>query len=394
MKKLLTTKNFRLYPTKEQKRLLDRELNFYRHYFNSLKVAIARRREESLIPLVEQDIVEICKATKEKILKLDFDFNKYYYRSHIKFATDNMLLAFKYPRKKGLKKYHLEKTTIKIDDPSCYVMLNHLYFKNNIKIKLRPKIETLNGVSFYTITKNRNKYYLTAVIFIDAIRVKKTGKGCGIDVGFRNGLVLYNTDGEVSEYKFQNAKVDRLFKQAEFYKKTIENIEVKNKDYIVSNNYQKVTNKLARTYERITNIRNHEFNLVSETLALKYDLIVVEDLEIEDIYKGNVKRYEISKASYGRFFDYLKNKCQKYNKYFIKVPRFYPSSQICSECGVIHKEMKDYRDAKMMICECGYKEDRDINAAKNILRYGLGELRRRNQNNKDKYKKEKNVEAK
>ncbi len=393
MKKLLTTRNFRLYPTKEQKCLLDREFKFYRHYFNALKLAIAKKRDESLLPLVEQDILDVLKSTKEKILSLDFDFKKYYYRCHIKFASDNMMNAFKYPRKKGLKRYRLNKTTIKIDDPSCYVMLNHLYFKNTEKIKIRPKVETLSGVSFYTITKNRDKYYLTAVSFVEEIKARKTGKGCGIDVGFRNGLVLYNTDGAVEEYKFQNVKVDRLFKQVEFYKKTIEHLEEKNKDYLKSKNYQKVINKLARTYERITNIRNHEFNLVSEALALKYDLIVVEDLEIEDIYKGNVKRYEISKASFGRFFDYVKNKCQKYGKYFIKTPRLFPSSQICSECGVIHREMKDYRDMKMMVCECGYKEDRDINAAKNILRYGLEEIRRRNQNSKNKFKKSKNMEV-
>lgn len=382
MKKFLTTQNFRLYPTKEQKILLDKEFTFYKHYIRALRDAINKAKTERLIPLVESDVITICNKVKEKILGLKFDFSKFYYRSHIKFANENIMNAIKYPRKSGLKRYILDKTTIKLDDPSCYVMLGNLYFKNVIKIKLRPKIDTIDNVAFYTLTRNRGRYILTAVKFVDGVRVPRTGKGCGIDIGFRNGLVIYDTDGSVEEYKFENARVNKLFNKAEFYKKVILNLEKSNPKYAISNNYKKVTNKLANVYERIQNIRNYEFNIISEKLVLKYDLISVESVDIEDIYKGNVKRYEISKASFGRFFDYLKNKCQKYNKYFIKVDRYFPSSQICSECGVLHKEMKDYREQKQMICECGYQEDRDINAAKNILRFGLEQLRKRNDSNK------------
>ena len=55
----------------------------------------------------------------------------------------------------------------------------------------------------------------------------------------------------------------------------------------------------------------------------------------------------------------------------MKVDKWYPSSQLCSECGKKHPEMKDYRNHRTMMCECGNVMDRDHNAAVNILKEGL-----------------------
>ena len=47
-----------------------------------------------------------------------------------------------------------------------------------------------------------------------------------------------------------------------------------------------------------------------------------------------------------------------------------PSSQMCYACGEIHPEMKDL-SKRHIYCQCGYHNDRDMNAAMNIKREGL-----------------------
>lgn len=57
-------------------------------------------------------------------------------------------------------------------------------------------------------------------------------------------------------------------------------------------------------------------------------------------------------------------------KYFIKIDKWYPSSQICHNCGTLHPEMKDLNNRKLT-CDCGLTINRDYNAAINIKNEGL-----------------------
>jgi putative transposase len=81
----------------------------------------------------------------------------------------------------------------------------------------------------------------------------------------------------------------------------------------------------------------------------------------------------ISDAGWSEFIRQLDYKSQWYGKTFVKIDRFYPSSQICSSCG--HKDGKKSLDIREWICSnCGIKHDRDLNAANNILVKGYSDL--------------------
>lgn len=81
---------------------------------------------------------------------------------------------------------------------------------------------------------------------------------------------------------------------------------------------------------------------------------------------------KVGDLSYYAFQTMLSYKCIKYGKKMIKIGRFEPSSQICSNCGHRQKMSLDERTYKCP--ECGMKLDRDLNAAVNIRNFALRDI--------------------
>ena len=79
----------------------------------------------------------------------------------------------------------------------------------------------------------------------------------------------------------------------------------------------------------------------------------------------------ISDASFFEFKRQLEYKAAWYGKEISVIDRFFPSSQLCSECGYQNPEIKDLRIRNWICPKCGTHHDRDENAAKNILMEGL-----------------------
>lgn len=376
-KKYLEVLKFRIYPTKVQKNILDNEIKFYLRYRTALFREIKNKQCESLLKISESELSEICDNFAKRINKTKFDHMKYFYSNHFDYAKENVIKALTYKKKENIKRYDTDRVTIKISDPSCYIMCGYFYFKNIYKIKIKPKVDLLESVSFINLTRTNGKYYISVARFLDVIKVPKSYKACGIDIGFKTYMTVYDSDDEISKVVFENFTIDRLISKANFYKRTLSHIESVNSDYKKSKNYKKILIKLENTYERISNIRSYFFNDIATKLVLKYDVITIEHLEFEDLYKKRESKLNLQKYSFGSFFKVLEEKAKKYNKRVIRADRFFMSSQICSECGVINHEMKNYykRDFE---CECGFKIDRDVNAAKNLLYYGLRYIRKNN----------------
>ena len=73
---------------------------------------------------------------------------------------------------------------------------------------------------------------------------------------------------------------------------------------------------------------------------------------------------------YGLFLKMLEYKLQDRGKPFVKVDKWFPSSQLCNNCGTLHPEMKDLI-IRTIKCDCGLTISRGQNAAINIKKEGL-----------------------
>lgn len=142
-----------------------------------------------------------------------------------------------------------------------------------------------------------------------------------------------------------------------------------------SHNYMKQLARVNRIHRRIANQRLDNLHKISAMLAKQYDIVCVEDLNMKSLSnKGFGNGKSTMDNGYGMFLVMLKYKLERKGGYLVKVSKWYPSSQLCSVCGKKHSEMKivkNNRKQEYLVCDCGNRMQRDLNAAKNILNEGL-----------------------
>ena len=109
---------------------------------------------------------------------------------------------------------------------------------------------------------------------------------------------------------------------------------------------------------------------LAHQLCKQYDYIFIEDLNIEGMKRLWGKK--VSDLSHSSFIDKLMYVSSKYGVTIHKIDKWYPSSKTC-ECGCINKGLS-LRDRTWVCPSCGAVNDRDVLAARNILRKGISEL--------------------
>jgi putative transposase len=134
-----------------------------------------------------------------------------------------------------------------------------------------------------------------------------------------------------------------------------------------SNNYKKALLKVAMLHEHIANQRNDYNHKVSRYIANNYSTVCVESLNIKGMMKNHHLSKAISDCGWSSFVNMLEYKCDR----LVKIDKFFASSQTCSNCGSINKEVKNLSIRKWTCPSCNTTHDRDLNASINILSAGL-----------------------
>lgn len=191
--------------------------------------------------------------------------------------------------------------------------------------------------------------------------IKTNHKTSGIDLGITNFLTFDNGE-KIDHPKPTKAFAAKLAKlQGRLSRKKYK-----------SNNRKKAKIKVAKTYEKIRNIRNDFAHKLSNKLVKSHDKIILEKLDIKNMIAKDSKNLSksIYDVSWSKFTEYLKYKAEEAGTELIFVnPR--NTSKTCSGCGNI-KDNLELSDRVYNCSLCSLKLDRDINAAKNIKKLGLG----------------------
>ena len=142
-----------------------------------------------------------------------------------------------------------------------------------------------------------------------------------------------------------------------------------------SKNYMKLKIKEEKLYDEVTQKRNFVLHQLSINCVNNFDVIGVETLDLQEMAAVNHLGKGIYENAFEKLCKYLNYKSIKYGKYFIKIPKYFPSTKMCSQCGVIHEKLR--LDERSFKCDCGLLINRDLNAAINIREKALEILKER-----------------
>lgn len=100
--------------------------------------------------------------------------------------------------------------------------------------------------------------------------------------------------------------------------------------------------------------------------------MAVEDINMKSLSNKGFGNGKVTLDNgYGEFRRQLEYKLLAQGKPFVKIDRYFPSSQLCCYCGYQNKEMKNLSIRHWECPKCGCEHDRDINASINIRNEGL-----------------------
>lgn len=233
----------------------------------------------------------------------------------------------------------------------------------NVKVgKINPK----NKPRSWTIYRDKTgEYYLSYVVEvseypdptpIDEINPNET---IGLDFGLLTYIVV--SDGQcIPNPKFRRMalqsikRLHRAFSRKQFNSK----------------NKEKARIKLARKYKKLTNKMKDFQHVISKQIINENQVIAVENLNIQSMMKDKRLVRAIQDASWYQMISFLEYKCKKYGKRFIKIDKYYPSTQTCNHCGNRNKKL-DLGIRQWQCQSCNSILDRDLNAAINIRDEGI-----------------------
>lgn len=359
---MLKTYKYRLYPNKEQKiyfskcfgsvrfiynKMLNDKIEYYKENNKMLNNTPAQYKKEYQW-LKEVDSLALANA--------QMNLNKAYKN----FFRDKSVGFPKYKSKKTNKFSYTtnnQNGTIYIVD-NKYIKLPKL--KTLIRIKQHRQIPTDGKIKSATISKNPSgKYYISILVKQEIKELPKNEFAVGIDLGLTDFAIT--SDGiKYPNPRYLKKSLNKLAKEQRKLSKKKKGSKNRNKQRI----------KVARLHEKIANQRKDFLHKLSFKLINENQVICLEDLQAKEIQQNKYLSQSVSDVGWYEFRRQLEYKAKWYRRTISFVDKYYPSSQICSNCGEnTGKKPLDIREFDCLCC--GTHHDRDINASINILHEGL-----------------------
>ena len=211
-----------------------------------------------------------------------------------------------------------------------------------------------------------DRYYVSVLIEIPDIRIaSNSSEGIGIDLGLKDFAIVSN--GKTYKNINKSAKLKKLEKKLIREQRSLsrkyENI--KKGESTQKRNIQKQRLKIQKLHHRIDNIRTDYINkIIAEIVKTKPSYITIEDLNVSGMMKNKHLSKAVASQKFYEFKTKLEAKCKENGIELRIVDRWFPSSKTCHCCKNIKKDLK--LSDRIFRCDCGYIEDRDLNAALNL----------------------------
>jgi IS605 OrfB family transposase len=186
------------------------------------------------------------------------------------------------------------------------------------------------------------------------------GTAAGIDLGVKTLLTAVDHLGRVITVagpKPLRTSVRRLRRASRAQSRKVKG----------SANRRKATARLARVHARVANVRADALHKATTELASRYETVVIEDLNVTGMISNRKLARAVSDQGFGTARRMLGYKTAREGGTLIVTDRWYPSSKTCSACGSVKAKLT-LKDRVYQCDQCGLVMDRDVNAARNLLK--------------------------
>lgn len=373
--KLNKAYKFRIYPTKQQKELINKTFGCCRFIFNQMldeRINIYEQFKD------DKESLYSYKYKTEKQFKEEYDWLKevdsialQQSRRCLETAYKNFFSGkgkvgfpkFKYKKNNNFSYTTInQKGTIKLSNGNRYVKLPKLSL---VRIKCHRLISSNEIIKSATVSKTpTGKYFISILVeyeFEPLQLILDKERSLGLD--YSSASFYVDSQGNEANYpRYFRLLEDKLAREQRKLSKMQKGSKNRNKQRV----------KVARIHEKISNQRKDFCHKLSHKLSEEFDYICLEDINLHGIAQALHLGKSTNDNGFGMFRQFLSYKMFKKGKQLIKIDKWFPSSKMCHICGCINSDLK--LSDRTWICDCGAILNRDQNAAINIRKVGLSQI--------------------
>lgn len=361
------------YYDEEQRKQLTREhaISVYQQKRDLVEIKESRPEYQDIASHVLQDV----------LFRLDKAFTAFFRRvakgeqaGYPRFKGRNRYDSFVYPDHAGWK---LDAYTRPSETKGVVAVKLHLSKIGTLTVHLHREME--GTIKTLTIKQEQGHWYAIFTCEVEAKPLPRSYEDVGIDLGVTHFAAL-------SHGEFMDSP--RYFRRAE--KKLVKAQQAASRKKRGSHRRAKAVKQLAKAHRKVRNQRRDFQHKASRTLVNRFQVIVLEDLQVKNLTKAPQPKQDeatgqylpngaaakaglnksILDAGWSTFTEMVHAKAASAGRTIILVNPFM-TSQLCSGCGALVKKDLSQR---WHSCPCGTELDRDTNSAKLILHLGYQQL--------------------
>ena len=221
-------------------------------------------------------------------------------------------------------------------------------------VKMREALRFKGQIKSAVVSRTAHRWFVSLAVEFDRTPERRENQAVvGVDLGVSCFATL-STGEKVFGPRPLRAMEKRIARWSRAY--------TRKKDG--SKNRKKATRRMARLHARIVALRNDCIHKLTARLVRDFGVVAIEDLQIKGMLRNRRTARSVHDMGLHRFREQLEYKASASGCRVHTVGRFFPSSKLCSTCGVKNDDLR-WQD-RAWTCRCGARHDRDLNAARNL----------------------------
>ena len=360
---------FRIYPNDEQKVLFAKTFGCVRLVYNHWLDRKIKQYEEDKTTVTynacAKEMAELKKTEEYAFLKEVDSVSLQQSLRHLDTSFQNFFKQSKvgFPKFKSKKLNNNSYSTVCINGN---IAISDGYLKlpkaGQVRLKQHRSIPGCYSLKSVTISQTPSGKYYASVLFEYENQVQETELHNFLGLDFSMHELYKDSNGDEPAYPKYYRQAEKKLKR-EQRKLSLMKKGSKNRD--------KQRIKVAKLHEKVANQRKDFLHKQSRQITNAYDCVCIEDLDMKAMSQALDFGKSVSDNGWGMFVSFLKYKLEEQGKKLVKVDKFFASSQTCSCCGYVNKEIKNLAVRAWDCPQCNTHHDRDVNAAINIRNEGM-----------------------